>query len=283
MNTDQLLGSFFFRPERGFLMTPDQLGLEYEDVIFRAGDNSGLHGWFISCDRLNGRRRDDRVAILMMHGVAGNISHRAENAAALCTALDADLFLFDYRGYGRSSGAPSEEGTYRDAEAAFEVLCRRPEVDPEQIILFGHSLGGAVAIELAVRLGNSTFGLVVESSFTTGREIARLMLPIMPENTIPEFYNSRDKINKVQAPVMVTHAELDTMLPTTMGKALFEAANQPKLYYEVPGAGHSDIYRAGGAPYFQQWRDFIKLCQQNRRRDPEAKAAHPCATHTIST
>jgi fermentation-respiration switch protein FrsA (DUF1100 family) len=261
LNKDQLLRSFFFQPERGFMMTPDQLGLDHEDIVFRTEDGSGLHGWYISNGRAGEHPPAQKVIILMMHGVAGNISHRVESAAALCRELDANAFLFDYRGYGRSSGEPTEEGTYKDAQAAFYALCRRPEVDPKHIVLFGHSLGGAVAIDLAVHLGSCILGLVVESSFTTGREIARLLLPIVPGNMVPDFYDSQSKIGEVQAPVLITHAEDDELLPTAMGEALFEAARQPKFYYSVPGAGHSDIHRVGGAPYFEQWRRFIDFCR----------------------
>jgi fermentation-respiration switch protein FrsA (DUF1100 family) len=258
------------------LITPEQVDLEYRDFVFRSGEKARLHGWFLSDGRTESQQNESRLSILMMHGVAGNISHRVENAAAFCKALDVNVFLFDYRGYGRSSGEPSEEGTYEDAQAAFETLCQQPEVNPEQVILFGHSLGGAVAIDLAVRLGDRVFGLVVESSFTTGREIARLLLPIVPENVLPDFYDSRTKISEVDAPVLITHAKEDELLPTAMGKALYEAAKEPKFFYSVPGAGHSDIYRAGGAPYFQQWHEFIEFCRRNRIQMGRAEA---CIDH----
>jgi len=252
LDTNQLLNSFLFQPERGFYITPDRLGLAYEDMVFQAQDGTGLHGWFIP-----GR---GPAAILFMHGVAGNISHRAENAAALHANLGTHVFLFDYRGYGRSSGEPSEEGTYLDAEAAFETLRKRPDVDPERIILFGHSLGGAVAIELAVRLGKRICGLIVESSFTTGREIAKFLFPVAPRNAIPEFYNSLDKIGRVEAPVLVTHAEQDSLLPLEMGQALYAAAREPKYFYLVPGADHPNIYQIGGRAYFEQLATFINRC-----------------------
>jgi fermentation-respiration switch protein FrsA (DUF1100 family) len=256
---DQLLRSWFFRPERGFFVTPDQLGLLYEDVIFRARDGTGLHGWFIP-NGIASRTGRPPVTILFMHGVAGNISHRAENAAALHANLGAHLFLFDYRGYGRSSGEPSEEGTYLDAEAAFEALCQRSDLDPRRIILFGHSLGGAVAIELAARLGEQVCGLVVESSFTSARDVARLMLPVIPENALPDSYNSLARIAQIRVPLLVTHAGEDQLLPPDMGRALFESADNPKTFFLVPGADHSNIYLVGGSPYFDTLRDFVRRC-----------------------
>ncbi len=268
MNKDQILDSFFFRPERGFFITPDRLGLEYEDVIFRAPDGTGLHGWFIptrpssesSDPETAERARHKPVTIIFMHGTGGNISHRAENAAALNSRLGANVFLFDYRGYGRSSGEPTEDGTYLDAEAAFETICRRPDVDSSRIMLFGHSLGGAVAIELARNLGSRIYGLVVESSFTTGKDVAKLLLPIVPDNAVPDFYNSLSKIGQVEAPVLITHAEKDSLLPPAMGKALYAAANDPKTFYLVPKADHADIYQVGGKEYFQQIQDFVARC-----------------------
>lgn len=263
---DQLLRSWFFRPERGFFVTPDQLGLAYEDVIFRARDGTGLHGWFIP--RSCAPNPDQRwVTVLFMHGVAGNISHRAENVAALHANLDAHVFLFDYRGYGRSSGEPSEEGTYLDAEAAFEILCQRSDVDCHRIILFGHSLGGAVAIELAARLGQRVCGLVVESSFTSARDVARLMLPIIPESAVPDSYNSLAKMAQIHAPLLVTHAEEDSLLPPEMGRALYESARDPKSFFIVPGADHADIYQAGGSPYFEVLRGFVHQCARRIASD----------------
>jgi len=257
---DQLLRTWFFRPERGFFVTPDRFGLEYEDVVFRARDGTGLHGWFIPGRTPSSGGGQPPATILFLHGVAGNISHRAENAAALHAQLDAHVFLFDYRGYGRSSGEPDEEGTYLDAEAAFDVLCQRSDLDSHRIILFGHSLGGAIAIELASRLGPRVCGLVVESTFTSARDLARLMFPIVPENAVPDVYNSLAKIPQVRTPLMVTHAEQDELLPPDMGRALYESASDPKSFFLVPGARHADIYLVGGPPYFDALRGFIHQC-----------------------
>jgi pimeloyl-ACP methyl ester carboxylesterase len=264
---DQLLRSWFYRPERGFFVTPDQLGLAYQDVIFRAKDGTGLHGWFIPGGDSPGPETRP-VTILFMHGVAGNISHRAENAAALRANLNAHVFLFDYRGYGRSSGEPSEEGTYLDAEAAFEVLCQRDDVDWHRIILFGHSLGGAVAVELAARLGERVCGLIVESSFTSARDVARLMLPIIPESAVPDSYNSLAKMAQIRVPLLVTHAEEDSLLPLDMGRSLYEGAGDPKTFYVVPGADHADIYQAGGSAYFDVLRGFAQACARQDMPEP---------------
>lgn len=266
MDGTQLINSLFFRPERGFFITPDQLGLAYVDMVFRARDGTGLHGWFVPSGTSD-RSSRDAVTILFMHGVAGNISHRVENAAALRANLEANVFLFDYRGYGRSGGEPTEEGTYMDAEAAFETVCRRQEVDPERIILFGHSLGGAVAIELAVRLGRRVHGLIVESSFASGREVTRFLVPVMPPrmlgNAIPDLYNSQAKVGRVEAPLLITHGEEDSLLPLAMGEALYQAAREPKFFFPVPGAAHHDVYQAGGPAYYEQLASFVDYCDSH--------------------
>ncbi len=272
MDGVQLINSLFFRPERGFFITPDQLGLAYRDVVFRARDGTGLHGWFVPLDTRDrsGPGRNP-ITVLFMHGVAGNISHRVENAAALRAKLQINVFLFDYRGYGRSGGEPTEEGTYMDAEAAFETVCRQPEVDPERVILFGHSLGGAVAIELAVRLGRQVHGLIVESSFASGREVTRLLIPVMHArmlgNAIPDFYNSQVKVGRVVAPLLITHGEEDSLLPLTMGEALYQAAHEPKFFFPVPGADHHDVYQVGGPAYYERLASFVDYCDNHTREE----------------
>ena len=265
MDGAQLINSFFLRPERGFFITPDQLGLAYADVVFRSGDGTGLHGWFVPLGTRDCSGRDP-VTILFMHGAAGNISHRAKHAAALRAKLQVNVFLFDYRGYGRSGGEPTEEGTYMDAEAAFETVCRRPEVDPERIILFGHSLGGAVAIELAVRLGRRVHGLIVESSFASGREVTRFLIPVMPPrmlgNAIPGF-DSQAKVGRLEAPLIIIHGEEDSLLPLAMGETLYKAAREPKFFLPVPGADHHDVHQAGGPAYYERLASFLDYCDNH--------------------
>lgn len=251
-------------PERGFFTTPDRFGMHYDDVVFQSADGTGLHGWFLD------RHEEDGVGpltILFMHGIAGNVSHRIENVAALCRELDARALLFDYRGYGRSSGEPSVEGVVQDAEAALQLLIRRPEVDPSRILLFGHSMGGAIAIELAARQGRQVCGLVVESSFTTGREIAKLFFPLVPANAVPVFFDSETRIKQIEVPVMITHGECDSLLPPSMGRALCRAAPEPRSFFLVPGADHHDVFKKGGVSYFQALSEFIQKCTDQSRNE----------------
>lgn len=260
MNKDRLLGSFLFNPERGFLATPDMHNLIYQDVIFRAADGTGLHGWFFPSISRAGARPLDNLTIMVLHGVGGNISHRLDYVSSLLSHLTANIFLFDYRGYGRSSGSPTEEGTFLDAEAALQTLRGMLCVQQDRIVLIGHSLGGAIAIETAARVGDQVSGLVVESSFTTGRDVARLLFPVVPDPAMPAFYDSINRICQVSVPVLIAHGTSDSLLPASMARKLFLAAQEPKHLYLVPNADHHDIHVAGGGPYFGRLGDFFATC-----------------------
>jgi len=154
------------------------------------------------------------------------------------------VLLFDYRGYGRSSGRPSEQGTYRDARAALACLRRQPGVDPSAVLYVGESLGGAVALELA--LAHPPAGLVLLSTFTSIREMSRVHYPFIPQRLVPDAYPSLRRIEDLRAPLLVLHGEADDVVPVSQARSLFEAAQGPKRMRLFPGAGHSDIVPAAG-------------------------------------
>ncbi|MCP4669274.1 MAG: alpha/beta hydrolase, partial [Deltaproteobacteria bacterium] len=166
----QVENFFIFHPERRLAMVPSQWGLDYEEVHFNTPDNMRLHGWFFPL-------KGDPATILFCHGNAGNISHRLENITLL---LDQGLqvFIFDYRGYGRSTGRPSEAGVYRDGLAAYDFLAKQKGVRPRRIVLFGRSLGAAVAIEIALQ--RKVRSLIMESAFTSTKEMARTVWLFWP-------------------------------------------------------------------------------------------------------
>ena len=161
---------FIYFPVRELFADPAAIGLAHEEVNFVAGDGVSLHGWFVP-------GRSD-VTLLWCHGNGGNISHRLENLLLVHNELGLNVFLFDYRGYGRSDGKPSEQGTYLDAEAALSFLDSRKDILPDRIIYFGSSLGGGVAVELAML--RSPYGLILESTFPSIRYMARLAFPVLP-------------------------------------------------------------------------------------------------------
>ncbi len=229
---------FIFFPDRDVAQDPGDRGLAFEDVYFEAPDGVTLHGWFVP-----GRTE---ATMLWLHGNGGNIGHRVDNIAELHARLGVGLFIFDYRGYGRSEGSPTEEGTYLDAEAALGYLAAREDVDRRRVALFGRSLGCAVAAELAAR--HDVSAVVLESPFTSIQAMAKRAYPFLPGigALVSTRYDTLAKVREVHAPLMVMHGDRDETAPFDMGEEVFEAANPPKRFYRIEGAGHNDTYVVGG-------------------------------------
>jgi uncharacterized protein len=232
-----LLGSLLFFPSRTIIETPEWAGLDYRELGLETDDGERLHGWWI------GARAESLGHLLLCHGNAGNVGDRVLHAALL-TAVGFDVLLFDYRGYGRSSGRPSEEGTYRDARAALACLLEQPGVDPARIVYLGESLGGAVALDLA--LERPPAGLVLMSAFTGVRALGRLHYPFVPAFLIPDAYPAERRIHGLRAPLLVLHGDRDEIVPLSHGKALFEAARAPKQLHVFRSLGHNDLVAGAG-------------------------------------
>jgi hypothetical protein len=241
-------GTVFF-PDPYLIGTPADWGLVYEEVFFTTEDGLRLHGWYV----LHG---GNSATLLWFHGNAGNISHRLENLALLHHRVGINIFIFDYREYGKSEGEISKAGTFLDAFAAFGYLCSRPDLDPSRIVLFGRSLGTALATALAAK--HSCYGLILESAFTSTDDVMRLyfpFLPALPPGTVK--YDTVSVIGKVAAPKLIIHGEHDEIIPLWMGKRLYEAASPPKEFYLIRGATHNDTYLIGGEDYFTRLKQFI--------------------------
>ena len=250
--TNVLDRHFIFFPERDLEGDPGQAGLEFEDVFFTASDGVRLHGWFVPAE--------SRTTLVWFHGNAGNIGHRVDNLSLLHRRTGLSIFIFDYRGYGRSEGDISEEGTYLDGQAALNYVRLEIGRDLEtDVILFGRSLGAGVAVEMAVR--NRVRGLILESAFSSVRGMAKRVYPLLPSAVVASFlktdYDSLSKIRGVEAPLLVLHGDRDDVVPMEQGLELFEAANEPKCFYTIRGAGHNDTYVVGGDEYFQTLREFV--------------------------
>ena len=232
-----LLHSLLFFPTREIAQTPAQAGLVYRELAVETEDGERLHGW----------RLDARSApighVLLCHGNGGNVGDRVL-FAALLTAVGFDVVLFDYRGYGRSSGRPSEQGTYRDARAARACLLAQPGVDASRVLLLGESLGGAVAVDLA--LAHPPAGLVLLSAFTSIRALARLHYPFIPAGLVPDAYPSLQRIGDLRAPLLILHGDGDEVVPVSHARQLFEAAPGPKRIRTFPGVGHDGIVALAG-------------------------------------
>jgi len=247
---DRLLAPFIYYPERAWWATPEAFGLTYESVTFTAGDGTSLHGWFFPHPR-------PVATMLFCHGNAGNISHRLENVQALVEA-GFQVFIFDYRGYGRSQGKPSEPGLALDADAAWAHVRERAGLEMAPLVIFGRSLGGAVAIRLAAHVSGAD-ALIVESTFTSLGGMVRHLLGGLPgADRLADGYTSLDRIKQVHLPLLVIHGEEDELIPMAQGYTLFEAANAPKDWYAIAGAGHNDTFVVGGAGYFERIAKFVE-------------------------
>ena len=221
-----------FYPETGreIIATPARIGLPYEDIHLQTADGISLHGWYIPAPQPRG-------TVLFLHGNAGNISHRLD-AVQMFHRLGYSMLIFDYRGYGNSGGAPSEEGTYRDAESAWNYLTGQRIIPSGSIVLFGESLGGAVAAWLAAR--EKPAALVIASGFTSVPDLGQHIYPYLPVRWLARIhYDTREYLKAGAVPVLIAHSPDDEIIPFEQGLALFAAANPPKQFIELAG-GHND-------------------------------------------
>jgi fermentation-respiration switch protein FrsA (DUF1100 family) len=242
--------SGLFFPARDLYSSPAAEGLAFEDVHFDSGGNE-LHGWYIPAS--------GNQVVLWMHGNAGNIADRLDQAVEMKRALGVSSFMFDYRGYGKSEGRPTETGLYQDAEAAFKWLTDVRGVAPGQIILYGHSLGSAASIDLALKEGKNAAGLVLESPFTSAADMAKSIYFGLPVGLVMSVkLDNIGRIGKVKMPTLVIHGVSDTVIPFRMGKELFDAAPEPKTFLPIAGADHSDCYVVGGEGYWGAWKALIQ-------------------------
>jgi len=240
---------FIYFPDRAIEATPASVGLAFEDVYFETSDGVRLNGWFVP--------GPGPEVMIWFHGNGGNISHRVHNLRRFHDELGVSVFIFDYREYGRSGGSVSEEGTYRDAEAALIYVRSRTGQPAAGIIYFGRSLGAAIAVELALKAPPRA--LILESPMTSIREMARQVMPYLPVGfLIKTEYDSLSKIGKIYLPLFILHGDRDDVVPFGQGRRLFEAANRPKEFYTIHGASHNDTYVVGGPAYWEAWRKFLK-------------------------
>ena len=222
-----------------------------EDVWFDAPDGPRLHGWWMAHPRARG-------TVLYCHGSSGSIQHRVGVFRTL-REIRLNIFAFDYRGYGESTGVPSERGLFTDVRAAYDHLVGPMGRSPEEIVLFGHSLGGAVAIDGACE--RSVAGLVVESSFTDLKDMARAIYPQLPLHLITRNgFRSIEKVERLTMPKLFIHGTADETVPPEVGERLYEAAAEPKERLMVEGAGHNDIHLHGGGKYRRTLARFHRHC-----------------------
>jgi uncharacterized protein len=240
--------SMLYHPSPELEGTPSDIGLRFTNLKLKTPDRLDISAWYIPA-------RNSRGVILYCHGNAGNISHRLP-LIRLFNRMRLDVLIFDYRGFGQSSGSPSEEGTYIDAETAWDYLVNTLRIKPGKILLYGHSLGGAVATEMALR--HKAGGLIIDSGFKSVAERAGEMFPIFPVDLMVRHrYASIEKIGNSRMPKLIIHSQMDELIPFEHGMALFKRAAGPKRFLKLKG-GHDDGALASGKLYIDTLDTFIK-------------------------
>ena len=230
-----LQSQMIYHPQKSIILTPEGVGLSYEDVTFETEDGIILHGWYIPNSGNN--------TVLYFHGNAGNISGRLQTIQLLHN-LGLNILIFDYRGYGKSEGRPSEQGTYNDAQAAWNYLVSERDKQNDNIVIMGRSLGGAIASWLAVQ--KKPAAAILESTFTSAADLGSDLYPWLPVRTIIQYdYNTLANIKHIESPLFMAHSKDDEIIPYQHGKTLFEAANEPKTFVELHGSHGSGFWETG--------------------------------------
>jgi fermentation-respiration switch protein FrsA (DUF1100 family) len=227
--------------------TPADVGLHYREIELVTPDGVRLSAWYVG----TGNTQD---VLLFCHGNAGNISHRLKSLSIFHN-LGLNILLFDYRGYGKSGGKPSEQGTYLDAETAWRYLVEKEKIPAERILLFGRSLGGAVAAYLASKV--NARALILESTFTSIPDVGAEAYPFFPVRLLSRYrYNTLELLPGITIPVLVVHSPDDEIISFDHGKSLFEAANEPKYFLNIFG-GHNVGFTDSGSIYTDGLKEFL--------------------------
>ena len=233
---------------------PTSLGVPAQDIYFESEDGVKLHAWFIPAPNAV-------ATLLWFHGNAGNLSHRLDNIQRL-KRLNLNIFIFDYRGYGRSEGTPDEKGIYKDSRAAYKQVLAMDGVSVDSLFFFGRSLGGVCAVETA--MNHPARGLILESVFTNSADMSRTVFPLIPLGwAVRSKLDAVGKVPHLKLAKLFLHGTRDEIVPYDLGRKLFEKAGDPKEFYAIEGAGHNDTYILGGVGYFDALNRFITETLKN--------------------
>jgi fermentation-respiration switch protein FrsA (DUF1100 family) len=250
-----------YRPTAEMATTPGAAGLPFESVTLTTDDGMRLSAWFVPVQNARG-------AVLFCHGNGGNMSHRIETLRQFAD-LGLDAFIFDYRGYGGSEGAPDEEGTYRDAAAAWRHLIETRGLPPERSVIAGRSLGGAIAAQLAAE--QAPAALVIDSAFASIAAMGRRQYPWLPVRLLSRIeYDARAHVRRVRCPVLVLHSTDDELIPIEDGRAVWEAAPHPKQFVALRGA-HGQAHVVDADRYIGALDAFLSQHLASRRQPADGR------------
>ncbi len=236
---------FIFFPDKLVSLYPQEWDLKFEEVFVESTDGLKLHGWFFPGGPPN-------RTLIFYHGNAGNIGDRLPKIKLL-HGLGMNVFIFDYRGYGGSEGSPSLNGVVGDSIAAYEYVLSRSDIDPNHIILYGESLGGAMAVQVAAK--KKYAALILDSTFTSIKDMAKSAYSII-SGLAPDVYRSIDLIKELHEPLLIMHGKEDNVVPYHMGKILYEAAPHPKRMVTFEGTEHGGIH-ADAEKYIESLDKFL--------------------------
>lgn len=255
-----------FFPTRAIATTPQDYGLSFQDVWLPVGETS-MHGWWLPApggEAQDGKARQSSAVqppvLLYLHGNGSNVGGNLQLAMGF-QRMGMAVFLVDYRGYGQSGGPfPNEQRVYEDGEAAWKYLTQVRQIEPRTIRVFGHSLGGAIALELATRHPEMG-GVIVQNTFTSMRAMVDEVkhygwLPV--DWVLTQRFDSLAKVRSLQVPLLVIHGQNDELVPFQMGRALYDASPGPKVFMVIPGGEHNNTADVGGALYWRGIRDFVQ-------------------------
>ncbi len=236
-----------FLPSRAITITPANMGIEAEDVWFESANGKKLHGWFAFHD-------PDAVTILFSHGNAGNISGRVHTMKNFVD-MGFNVLIYDYQGYGKSEGRPTEKGIMQDGLAAWDLLVEEHNISPDRILPAGRSLGGAVTMYIADY--HNTRAVALESTFTSMPDVAARVYRIFPVRLLARVeMNSLERIRNFEGAMLVAHSPDDRVIPYDMGRTLYESARGPTQWLEMTG-NHNDGYALTGEKYKQAYIEFV--------------------------
>lgn len=245
VQTNQSMLVYF--PSKDIIATPDSIGLVYEDVELRTNNNTKLHAWYIP-------KKDAKTTLLFLHGNGKNISYRLDLIQIL-NSLGMNVLIVDYRGYGKSEGISTEKNTYDDARIAWKYLLENKNTKPEDIIIFGRSLGGAIAANLGSEVNPK--GMILDSTLSSTKEFASDVYPFIPQSMIDFSYGASKYLKDINSPLLVLHSMDDEIIPYKHGRKVFQSANEPKRFVTLQGS-HNESFLVSRELYIKSIQRFLE-------------------------